>query len=200
MTLVIAFIGAQGAVMAGDMREITFQGDDSRIKQLEAELYDGSIVTDADLERRASEIGVAIWVRDDKNKVSRRDGILIGEVSESEGENVRKRRLYATAGRYAIAEIVDSSLRITHQGRATNFVVLGNDITKQIAHQCIRDMWDNGTLQDAMRIILLAMQMASTVTASVSRTFMVVHTASRADLTGAIQQDSQGKLDCQEGS
>ncbi|MEG3055036.1 MAG: DUF2121 domain-containing protein [Methanoculleus sp.] len=37
MTLVIAFIGWEGAVMAGDMREITFQGDGSRIEELERE-------------------------------------------------------------------------------------------------------------------------------------------------------------------
>ncbi|MDD3933957.1 MAG: DUF2121 domain-containing protein [Methanoculleus sp.] len=39
MTLVIAYIGKQGAVMAGDMREIAFQGDDSCIDELEHELY-----------------------------------------------------------------------------------------------------------------------------------------------------------------
>lgn len=85
MTLVIAFIGKQGAVMAGDMREIAFGGDDSRIEDLERELYGGSIVSDTDLAERADEMGVIIRVRDDKAKVSQQDGVLVGEVTETEG-------------------------------------------------------------------------------------------------------------------
>ena len=34
MTLVIAFIGKNGAVMAGDMREITFEGEKSNRETL----------------------------------------------------------------------------------------------------------------------------------------------------------------------
>ncbi|MFY1645078.1 DUF2121 domain-containing protein, partial [Methanoculleus bourgensis] len=100
MTLVIAFIGKQGAVMAGDMREIAFFGDDSCIEELERELYNGLIASDDELKERASEIGVTIRVRDDKAKVSQRDGVLIGEVTETDGSAVAKKRLYATRGSY----------------------------------------------------------------------------------------------------
>jgi hypothetical protein len=189
MTLVITFVGTQGAVMAGDMREIAFSGDDSRIEDLERELYAGSIVTDEDLQKRADDLGVAIRVRDDKSKVVEQDGALIGEVSETEGDTVRKRRLYATKGAYALADIIDSRLQVTQRGRASNFVVLGNDIAKQIAHRCIREAWDGGTLQDAMRLIMLIMQMAGGMTASVSRTFMLVHTDRAANLTELIGKD-----------
>jgi len=190
MTLVIAFIGRSGAVMAGDMREIAFQGDDSCIEALERELYGGSIASDAALAERAAEIGVTIRVRDDKIKVSsQQDGVLVGEVTETEGASVRCRRLYATRGSYAIAEIVDSRLEVTQRGRASNFVVLGNDTTKRIADQCIREAWDGGTLQDAMRLIMLTMQIAASVTASVSRTFVLVHTDQAVDLTRATGQD-----------
>lgn len=190
MTLVIAFIGWEGAVMAGDMREITFQGDSSRIEELERELYSGSIVSDEELKERASEIGVTIRVRDDKAKVSQRDGLLIGEVTEVDRAGVRKKRLYATKGSYAIAEVIDSRLRVTHRGGASNFVVLGNSITKQIANQCIQGAWDGGTVPDAMRVIILIMQVAASMTASVSRTFILVHTDLAADLGSAIEQDS----------
>ncbi|WP_332448636.1 MJ0548 connectase family domain-containing protein [Methanoculleus sp.] len=189
MSLVIAFIGRSGAVMAGDMREIAFQGDDSCIEELERELYGGSIASDAALAERAAEIGVTIHVRDDKVKVaSQQDGVLVGEVTETEGASVRCRRLYATRGSYVIAEIVDSRMEVTKRGRASNFVVLGNDTTKRIANQCIQEAWDGGTLQDAMRLIMLTMQIAASVTASVSRTFVLVHTDQAVDLTHATGQ------------
>lgn len=193
MTLVIAFIGWEGAVMAGDMREITFQGDGSRIEELERELYSGSIVSDGDLKERAGAIGVTIRVRDDKAKVSQRDGLLIGEVAETDGSVVRRKRLYATKGGYVIAEIIDSQLRVIQRGSASNFVVLGNNITKQIANQCIQGAWEEGgSIPDAMRVIMLTMQAAASTTASVSRTFILVHTDLAANLGGAIDLDSRG--------
>ncbi|HOI59230.1 MULTISPECIES: DUF2121 domain-containing protein [unclassified Methanoculleus] len=193
MTLVIAFIGESGAVMAGDMREIAFMGDDSCIEKLECELYDGSLASDNDLAKRAAEIGVTIRIRDDKAKVSQQDGVLVGEVTETEGASARCRRLYATRGSYTIAEIVDSRLQVTQRGRASNFVVLGNDTAQRIADQCIREAWDGGTLQDAIRLIMLTMQITASLTASVSRTFVLVHTDLSADLAHAIDRDSRGQ-------
>lgn len=191
MTLVIAFIGEQGAVMAGDMREIAFGGDEPLIEELERELYGGSISSDSDLAERAEAIGVTIRLRDDKTKVSQRDGVLVGEVTETEGASVHCRRLYAAKGSYAIAEIVDSRLRVTQKGRASNFVVLGNDITKRVADRCIREMWEGGTVQDALRLIMFTMQITAGVTASVSRTFVLVHTDTAADISNAIANDSR---------
>ena len=78
MTLVMAYIGKQGAVMAGDMREIAFRGDESRIEELECELYNGSIASDNDLLERAGEIGVAIQVRTTKPKSRSRTGCSSG--------------------------------------------------------------------------------------------------------------------------
>jgi len=193
MTLVMAYIGRQGAVMAGDMREIAFQGDDPCIEALERELYSGSIASDNDLLERAGEIGVAIRVRDDKVKVTEQDGVIVGEVTETAGSTIRQKRLYVTAGSYVIAEVIDSRLRVTQRGQAGNFVVLGNDITKQVAGQCIREAWKGGTVPEAMRVILLTMQMASGVTASVSRTFMLVHTDRAMNLAGAINRASWGE-------
>jgi len=191
MTLVIAFIGRQAAVMAGDMREIAFEGGDLCIEELERDLYSGSITSDTELAERADEIGVTIRVRDDKAKVSQQDGVLIGEVTETEGPVTRRKRLYATAGSYAIAEVIDSRLRVTQRGRASNFVVLGNEVTKRIANQCIQGMWEGGTIQDAMRLLMLTMQITASVTASVSRTFILVHTDRAANLADAINRDSR---------
>jgi hypothetical protein len=69
MSLVVAFIGKNGAVMAGDMREITFDGERVYREKLEKELYNGEIVSDEELEKKAGDLGVEITVRDDKNKI-----------------------------------------------------------------------------------------------------------------------------------
>jgi len=189
MSLVIAFIGAQGAVMAGDMREIITLGDKISTETLENELYRGMIVTDAGLKKRADDLGIFLSIRDDKRKVTEWDGILVGEVSETKGGVVKKRRLYATAGEYALAETTGSGFRLTGTGKAGNFVVLGNQITQQIAHACIREHWNNGTITDAIRIIILSMERASAATASVSALYTLVQTPARVSLSDVIERD-----------
>jgi hypothetical protein len=190
MSLVIAFIGIQGAVMAGDMREIITLGDRESTETLEHELYTGLIVTDEDVKKRAGELGISLTIHDDKRKVTQRDGILVGEVSETEGGVTRKRRLYATAGEYTLAEITDTDLRLTGKGTASNFIVLGNQITKQIAHTCIQEHWKNGGMHDAIRIIILAMDRASKATASVSGAYTLIQTPVKVSLEAVIGRDS----------
>jgi hypothetical protein len=189
MSLVIAFIGTHGAVMAGDMREIITCGDRISTEALEHELYSGMIITDEDLKKRAGELGVLLTIRDDKRKVTQRHGILVGEVSETEGDAVRKRRLYATAGEYALAEITNSEFRMTAKGKAGNFVVLGNRLTKQIAHSCIKENWKNGSIHDAIRIIMLSMEKASKSTASVSGLYNLIQTPLKASLSEVIERE-----------
>ncbi|MDD1701206.1 MAG: DUF2121 domain-containing protein [Methanoregula sp.] len=191
MSLVIAFIGIQGAVMAGDMREIITLGDRMSTETLERELYSGLIVTDEDLKKRAGDLGLSLTIQDDKRKVMQRDGILVGEVSETEGGVTRKRRLYATAGEYAMAEITDSAVHLTGKGKAGNFVVLGNQITRQIAHSCIQEHWKNGGMHDAIRIIMLTMERASRETASVSGLYIMIHTRIKISLSEIIGRDSR---------
>lgn len=191
MSLVIAFIGARGAVMAGDTREITTRGDSVSTGTLEHELYSGSIVTDADLLKRAEELGILLAIRDDKRKVTQRDGVLVGEVSESEGSGVRIKRLYATAGEYAVAERTGSGFQLTGSGGGGSFVVLGNQITKEIAKACIAETWKGGTIHDAIRTIMLIMERASAATASVSGLYNLVQTPGKASLSSVIAQDGK---------
>ena len=192
MTLVMAFIGKAGAVMAGDMREITFLGDRVSMERLEEELYTGCIVTDEDLKKRAGELGVKLGIRDDKVKVSEKEGVLVGEVASLEGGVLRKRRVYASAGSYAIVDIDGPSATLRGRDGAGNFVVLGNELTKEIAHRCIRERWKNGSLQDAVEIITRAMERASAVTPSVSRRFILLQTSEKVDLGKVI--DAAGNL------
>ena len=90
VSLVIAFIGAHGAAMGGDTREIITSGDRPATETLEHELYSGQIVADETLMQRAQELGVSLTIRDDKRKITQRDGILVGEVSEVEGGVTKK--------------------------------------------------------------------------------------------------------------
>ena len=192
MTLVIAFVGTEGAVMAGDMREITFLGERASIELLERELYTGRVVTDSDLRKRAGELGVRLGIRDDKAKVSERDGVLIGEVTSLEGGVLRRRRVYASAGSYAIVDFGDAAPVLRGRGGAGNFVVLGNERTKAIANRCIREGWKDGNLQDAAEIITRAMERAPAVTPSVSRRFILVETRKRGGIGRAMEEDGGG--------
>lgn len=191
MSLVIAFIGARGAVMAGDLREIRFHGDPSSEQLLEEELYDGRIVTDTQLTKRAQELGVYLEIHDTKQKVTDRNSILIGEVSSRQGGSTQRRRLYAAAGDYAIVDIEGITVTKRYRGKGSNFVVLGNTITKQIAHGIIRERWKNGNLADAITLIVQIMETASQTTASVSRQFILVQTASLGDITLLLEQDRE---------
>jgi len=192
MTLVIAFIGESGAVMAGDMREITYLGDPASMETLERELYTGLIATDEALLSRAGELGVRLGIRDDKVKVTEKDGVLVGEVTSLEGGVLRKRRVYASGGSYAIVDTGDGAPVPRGSGGAGNFVVLGNEMTKAIAHRCIRERWKNGSFRDAVEIITRSMERACAETPSVSRRSILVQTRVKADLGKLMEQESPG--------
>ncbi|WP_298665013.1 DUF2121 domain-containing protein [uncultured Methanofollis sp.] len=189
MSLVIAFVGSKGTVMAGDMREIFFWDDETAIPALEKELYGGGIVTDDDLYRRAGALGVGVVIRDGREKVREEDGVLVGEVREMVGGRVRSRRLYATAGRYALAEFEGSVGRVTGKGAGSTFVVLGNRIAQEIALASIREGWKDGGMEDAVRVIILAMKKAAASTASVSKRFVLIGTEAGADLDALLARD-----------
>jgi hypothetical protein len=189
MTLVMAFIGATGAAMAGDQREITTFGDPEATAALERELFSGFIRTDEALFGRAHDLGVRLSVRDDKVKVSRRDGVLVGEVTAFEGGVLRRRRLYATAGAYSIVDTGGGAPVPRGAGGAANFVVLGNELTKAVANRVIGEGWRNGSLGDAIGIITRAMVRAARETPSVSREFILVQTRTRGDIAGLMEED-----------
>jgi hypothetical protein len=194
VTLVMAFIGENGAVMGGDRREITFLGDRASMEHLEGELYSGDIVTDEELHRRAGELGVEIRVRDDKVKVkvTEREGVLVGEVTSLEGGVLRRRRLFASGGSYAIVDTEGPSATRKGSGGAGNFVVLGNERTKAVARRCIAEGWKGGSLGDARGLIARTMERAAKETASVSRGFILLETAERANVGRLVDRELDG--------
>ncbi|MCX9088288.1 MAG: DUF2121 domain-containing protein [Candidatus Methanoperedens sp.] len=192
MSLIIAFVGGTEAAIVADMREITFQGDKVLRERLERKLYRGAIATDIELEKMAEEIGVKIKIRDNKIKVMQRYGALVGEVVSVEDGFVRKRRLYVTAGSYMIAETRDSEVKVTNKGGSA-FIVLGNNITKEIANKCIRENWKNGGFHEAIKVLILSMEAAAKVSASVSKKFIIIQTSSNVNLSEVIEQDKIGR-------
>jgi len=178
MSLVIAFCGKERSFMAGDQREIFLSGDESSTGTLEEELYSGKIRDEEGLYRRARDFGVGLSIRDDKCKVQEKDGVLVGEVSESDGGTKRTRRLYLSCGHYVITEIHDRKEREIARGTASRFIVLGNRVTQEVANHCIRSYWKavGGGPVDALRVILMTMEEAASLTPSVSQDYTLVQT------------------------
>lgn len=189
MSLVIGFSGSGGAIIAGDQRELLLWGEEDRIRDLERELYGGEIIGDQQLKKRASDLGVSLSIRDTKEKVRERDDVLIGEVTESDGAVVRKRRLYLVPGEYAIADIEGHRFHVRSRGEKSSFIVLGNEVTKRVAQEAIDANWKNGTFEDAVRVIVTAMETAASFTASVSNKFLVVQTRKKVSLSGILEKD-----------
>jgi hypothetical protein len=189
MSLVIAFIGIRGSIMAGDMREIILWGDSSGSDQFEEELYSGRIRNDEGMQHRAHELGIQLRVRDTKAKVRDKDNILIGEVSDFERGVSRKRRLYVTTGRFALAAIEGPRFSLIQQGKAGRFVVLGNPFTQQIANQCIQEEWKGGGYGEAFHVIQHIMTATARKSASVSQKYVLIKTVDTIDLDPIIERD-----------
>jgi hypothetical protein len=191
MSLVIGFSGASGAVIGGDMREVLLWGEEAQVMKLERALYSGEIRDDAELTARAADLGVNLSIRDGKVKIREEEGVLIGEVSESDGGVVRKRRLYITPGEYAIADIRDRQFDLRTRESRSSFVVLGNEVTKRIANEAIREEWKNGTFEDAIHVIITALDTAAFRTASVSKNHLILQTRMKSSLSAVIGRDRE---------
>lgn len=181
MSLVMAFCGKDRSFMAGDRREILFYGDDQATRILEGELYSGDIRNENALYEIAGELGIGLSIRDDRCKAWEENGILIGQVSERDGLSTRSRRLYVSCGSYVIRETHDGGENEVGREYASRFIVLGNKKTQDIAHRCIRSHWKEtgGTPADALRVILLAMEEAASITPTVSATYTLVQTTAK---------------------
>jgi hypothetical protein len=191
MSLVIGFSGSTGAIVGGDFREIYLWGADSHTQVLEKELYLGEITNDWQLGQRAEDLGVSVSIRDNKVKIREQEGVLIGEVSESDGGAIRKRRLYLVPGEFAITEIEQNHFHVRSREQKSSFIVLGNEVTKRIAYEVISAGWKNGTFEDAVKIIIRALVACAQQTASVSKGYMLLQTRNAGKLSDIIEKDQQ---------
>jgi len=188
LSLVVAFAGKKRAMMGGDQRSIAFFG---KAEALEEELYSGKIRTDEELLKRAEELGSRIMISDGREKVWKRDEVLVGEVTELSVEIQRRRRIYIVPGGYLLVEISGSRAEVLKRGKST-LIILGNKFTRDLAYRRL------GAAGKAPEISSMKSLFEETrrATASVSPDFTIlssdgIHSNPEAVLLRALREDCE---------
>ncbi|HID47932.1 MAG TPA: DUF2121 domain-containing protein [Methanococcaceae archaeon] len=132
MSIIIGYYGNNGAVIGGDRRNIIFRGDPKKREELERRLYSGEIKDEEELKRVAEELGVKVYIEDDRIKVKRINNTLVGEV-RSIGADSRRRRMYLTKGIGAIVDIINDDIVNKSVKRGSGIIIFGNKHLKEIA-------------------------------------------------------------------
>lgn len=140
MSLIIAYVGKKGCVMASDKRRIAYFGDKENREKLEEEIYSGAIKDDEDLKKRSDELNITLKISDDANKIRYIENVIVGEVSSRTTFETRRKRIYGTTYGYQIIEMLGSD--ITHSEKGENAIILfGNKISKAMANDLISKRW-----------------------------------------------------------
>uniref|UniRef100_A9A8S0 Uncharacterized protein n=1 Tax=Methanococcus maripaludis (strain C6 / ATCC BAA-1332) TaxID=444158 RepID=A9A8S0_METM6 len=137
MSVIIGYYGKNGAVIAGDRRNLLFNGIESNRKKLEELLYSGKIRTDEELMKKASEFDVNVYINDSEEKVRSLGTLLCGEV-KSIGKDSKRRRMYLSREKCAVIDIEND--RITNKSVKTGsgIVVFGNKYIKNLVESEIK--------------------------------------------------------------
>ena len=140
MSLIIAYVGKKGCVMASDKRKIGYFGDKENLAVLEKELYEGKIDNDDDFLKRAAELGISIKITDDANKIKIIGNTIRGEVSTKGTFETRRRRIYGTTNGYQIVELLGSNTESRKAGES-GVIISGNEYAKRMAETLIKREW-----------------------------------------------------------
>lgn len=140
MSLIIAYIGKKGCVMAADKRKIEYFGDKKQLRTLEEELYSGAIESDEKFLKRAEELGISIKITDDANKLKVVGNCIRGEVSTKGTFETKRRRIYGTTNGYQIIELLGSETKSRKAGKK-GIILFGNQYAKQLAESLISKNW-----------------------------------------------------------
>ncbi|WP_406534351.1 DUF2121 domain-containing protein [Methanobrevibacter sp.] len=140
MSLIIAYIGKKGCVMAADKRKIGYFGDKENLDTLEKELYEGVIDNDEDFLNRAAELGISIKITDDASKLKVVGNCIRGEVSTKGTFETRRRRIYGTTNGYQIVELIGSDTKSRKAG-SKGIIIFGNKYAKELAENLISREW-----------------------------------------------------------
>lgn len=138
MSLIIAYVGKKGCVMASDKRRIAYFGN--KRQALEDELYDGSITTDEELYQRSKELDVPIKISDDADKIRVVGNTVRGEVSTKGTHETKRKRIYGTTNGYQIVELIGSETK-SRQAGEKGIILFGNDFAKRQAETLIQRRW-----------------------------------------------------------
>jgi len=140
MSLIIAYVGKKGCVMASDKRKIGYFGDKENLSKLEKELYEGKLATDDEFLARAKELGISIKINDDANKLKKVGNTIRGEVSTKGTFETRRRRIYGTTNGYQMLELLGSVTEKRNAGKS-GLIIFGNDFAKKMAETLIQRKW-----------------------------------------------------------
>ena len=138
MSLIIAYVGKKGCVMASDKRRIAYFGNNRQA--LEDELYDGSVTTDEELYQRSKELDVPIKISDDADKIRVVGNTVRGEVSTKGTHETKRKRIYGTTNGYQIVELIGSETK-SRQAGEKGIILFGNDFAKRQAETLIQRRW-----------------------------------------------------------
>ncbi|MCR5026876.1 MAG: DUF2121 domain-containing protein [Methanobrevibacter sp.] len=138
MSLIIAYVGKKGCVMASDKRRIAYFGTNRQA--LEDELYNGNITTDDELYARSKELDVPIKVSDDADKIRIVGNTIRGEVSTKGTHETKRKRIYGTTNGYQIVELIGSETK-SRQAGEKGIILFGNDYAKKQAEILIKRKW-----------------------------------------------------------
>ena len=140
MSLIIAYVGKKGCVMAGDKRRIAYFGSKEERELLEQEIYTGEITSDEELYARAEELGISLKVTDDATKVKSVENVAVGEVSSRGTMETKRKRIYGTTNGFQIIELTGSEIVNSKKGESS-IIVFGNKITKSLANEMLKKRW-----------------------------------------------------------
>lgn len=140
MSLIIAYIGKKGCVMASDKRRIAYFGNKDNRELLENELYTGKITSDEELYKRANELKVSLKITDDASKLKTIENVIMGEVSTKGSFETKRKRIYGTTMGYQIVQLIGSEI-ISKEKNDKAIVLFGNKRSKALAEKLINQKW-----------------------------------------------------------
>ena len=142
MSLIIAYIGKKGCVMAADKRKIAYFGDKTELNTLESELYTGSIQNDDEFLKRAEELNISVKITDGASKLLVIGEIIRGEVSSKGTFQTKRRRIYGTTNGYQLVELLGSQTQSRKAGKS-GIIIFGNKYAKKLAQELIARKWES---------------------------------------------------------
>ena len=139
MSVIIGYYGKNGAVIAGDSRNLLFKGIKSNREKLEELLYSGKIRTDEELMKKASEFDVNVYINDSEEKVRILGNLLCGEI-KSIGKDSKRRRMYLSKEKCAVLDIENDQITNKSVKTGSGIVVFGNKYIKDILKMSVKEI------------------------------------------------------------
>lgn len=140
MSLIIAYMGKKGCVMASDKRRIAYFGDKDNRELLEQEIYSGTLTNDTELYNRAEELDIVLKVSDDASKIKTVEDVVVGEVSSKGTSETKRKRIYGTTNGFQIVQLSGSEIISVEKG-SSSIILFGNKITKKLASEALNKKW-----------------------------------------------------------